>query len=125
MKSNKCVVCNAKFESKRSDAQYCSNSCKQKGSVLKKAIKDKQVPKQKKQFSVFEYDRVVDVVGFLDDMDFIAYCYFRQALPISASIDQISTYINRICNETVRDIKRSKSFEEFVESFCVECEVVG
>ena len=114
-----------RFESKRSDAQYCSNSCKQKGSILKKAIKDNQVPKQKKQFSVEEYDHVVDDIGFLDDMDFIAYCYFRQVLPENASSKQVITYISRICSETVRDVKRTKAFAEFHESFFVDCEVVG
>lgn len=124
MKTHKCTVCNTKFEAKRSDAQYCSNSCKQKGSVLKRMITENQEPKQKRKFSAVEYKKVVDEVGYMDNVDFIDYCYFRQVMPENATLKQVTDYIESISNETVRDVKRTKAFTEFHESFFVDCEVV-
>jgi hypothetical protein len=91
---------------------------------MKRMITENQEPKQKRKFSVEEYDLVVDDIGFMDDMDFITFCYFRQVLPENASSKQVITYINRICPETVRDVKRTKAFSAFHESFFVDCEVI-
>lgn len=115
--NKKCPVCSQQFNTKRSDAKYCSGSCKQKAHHTKsKQPINNEIP-QPPKFTHSEYEAVLAILDFSHiDIPFMIYCYYRRLLKGNPTPEEINNYIDSIWMD-VSEVESLRSYENFKEEF--------
>lgn len=114
----KCAQCATRFEPTRSDAQYCSNACKQKAhTIRKKESNQKQNPEL--VFYLDEYIRIRKYYEIkAEDMPLIFYCFLRTNLPSDADEKSIINYLDAVWIGNNRDyLLLTNAYVSFEEKF--------
>lgn len=129
-----CNNCGKKFDAKRANSLYCSDSCKTQAYQKRAAKKVAELePKEKLTFYLDEYENVrpkanewtfdPKTEAYYNDLDMPVFCFLRNMYPKKSTIqnEKLAKYLESFVDGTqlggFSRVRNSEAFKEFEKRF--------